>query len=234
MNEAKIAAVTGANKGIGFEIASQLAALGVRVIATARDEARGKKALDALTAEGGSVIFHQLDVTEPESIERFRKFVEKEFRRLDILVNNAGVFLDKGVSGLEVGLDAMRGSMEANVYGPLALCQAFIPLMRKNGYGRVVNVSSHLGQLASMGASGLAYRVSKAAVNAVTRVLAAEVEGENILVNTMHPGWINTDMGGPKAPGTAAEGADTAVWLATLPDGGPSGGFFKDREPMNW
>jgi len=234
MNEAKIAAVTGANKGIGFEIARQLAALGVRVIATARDEARGKKALEALTAEGGDMVFYQLEVTDPESVARFYNYVEKEFGRLDILVNNAGVFLDKGVSGLEVGLDAMRGSMEANVYGPLALCQAFIPLMQKNGYGRVVNVSSGMGQLAKMGRTALAYRVSKAAVNAVTRVLAAEVEGENILVNTMHPGWIKTDMGGPEAPGTAAEGADTAVWLATLPDGGPSGGFFKDRVPMDW
>jgi NAD(P)-dependent dehydrogenase (short-subunit alcohol dehydrogenase family) len=128
----------------------------------------------------------------------------------------------------------LRDAFETNVIGALAVTQACLPLMRANGYGRIVNLSSELGQLASMGTGTPAYRVSKAGLNALTRTLAAELAGTNIKVNTISPGWVRSDMGGPSAPRTLEQGADTAVWLATLPDDGPSGGFFKDRNPIAW
>jgi NAD(P)-dependent dehydrogenase (short-subunit alcohol dehydrogenase family) len=153
---------------------------------------------------------------------------------LDILVSNAGVLMERMKSGLRVDLDTVREIMETNVYGPLLLCQALVPLMRRHSYGRIVNVSSGMGQLADTGAADLAYRMSKTALNAVTRVLAAELQGANILVNSMCPGWVRTGMGGSGAPRSVQQGSDTAVWLATLPSDGPTGGFFRDREQIPW
>lgn len=234
MADKRIAVVTGANKGIGFESVRHLSRVGVKVILTARDEARGEKASEVLMREGMDVLFHQLDVTDGKSIKNLHEYVLKEHGKLDILVNNAGVFLDRDESGSEVNPDTVRKTMETNVYGPLVLCQTFIPLMKKNGYGRIVNVSSGMGQLSDMGAGYLAYRLSKTALNAVTRVIAEEVRGSNILVNSMSPGWTRTDMGGPNATRGPELGADTIAWLATLPDGGPTGGFFMDRKSITW
>jgi NAD(P)-dependent dehydrogenase (short-subunit alcohol dehydrogenase family) len=149
-------------------------------------------------------------------------------------VNNAGVLLESMKGGLRVDLDTVRETKETNTYGPLLLCQTLIPLMRRNACGCVVNVSNGMGQLAGIGAGDLAYRTSKTALNAVTRVLAAERRGTNILVNSMCPGWVRTDMGGVGASRSVQQGADTVVWLATLPDGGPTGGFFRDRERIPW
>ncbi len=234
MVERKIALVTGANRGIGLEICRQLARRGVKVILTARDEHKGRAACEELNREGLDVVFHQLDVTDPISIERVADYVEREFGRLDILVNNAGIFMDKGVAGLDVDLETVRKTMETNVYGPLVLCQTFIPLMRRHNYGRIVNMSSSIGSLSEMEGLYLAYRMSKAALNAVTRVLAEEVKGSNILINSACPGWVKTEMGGPRAERSIEEGADTPVWLALLPDDGPSGGFFQDRKAFPW
>lgn len=234
MGDKRIAVVTGANKGIGFETVRHLSRAGVKVILTARDKARGEKASEALIREGMDVLFHQLDVTDGKSIKNLHEYVCREFGKLDILVNNAGVLLDRDKSGLDVDPDTVRKTMETNVYGPLVLCQTFIPQMRKNGYGRIVHVSSGMGQLSDMGAGYLAYRLSKTALNAVTRVIAEEVRGSNILVNSMSPGWTRTDMGGPNATRSPELGADTITWLATLPDGGPTGGFFMDRKPITW
>ena len=128
----------------------------------------------------------------------------------------------------------VREAMETNVYGPMLLCQAFVPLMRKHRYGRIVNLSSGMGQLTHMNGGCPAYRISKTSVNALTRILADELKDENILVNSMCPGWVKTDMGGAGATRELPEGADTAVWLATLPDGGPNGGFFRDRKAFEW
>jgi NAD(P)-dependent dehydrogenase (short-subunit alcohol dehydrogenase family) len=237
--EKRVALVTGANRGIGFEIARQLGARGYKVILTARDEKKGVPAAESLKAEGLDVIFHQLDVTDPAGVRRITGFVDKEFGRLDALVNNAGVYLDKGANFdggdvLSSDLDLVKKTMETNFYGPLRLCQALAPLMKKHNYGRIVNMSSGMGQLHDMGSGSFAYRLSKTAINVLTRVLASELAGANILVNSCSPGWVRTQMGGLSAPLTPAQGADTPVFLATLPDGGPTGGFFKDRRKIEW
>jgi NAD(P)-dependent dehydrogenase (short-subunit alcohol dehydrogenase family) len=150
--------------------------------------------------------------------------------RCDILVNNAGIVADpRGSRVLDSKLATYRETLDTNLLGPLLLAQALVPLMKKNRYGRIVNISSGQGQLADMGVGTPAYRISKTALNALTRTLAAELQGSGILVNSACPGWVRTDMGGPGAPRTVEQGADTPVWLATLPDGGPTGGFFRDR-----
>ena len=233
-NEEKIAVVTGGNRGIGYEICRQLARLGVAVILTARDEEKGRKAAEVLQEDGLRVRFHTLDVDDPESIRRLREFVERGFGRLDILVNNAGINIDAGRTGEDVDLETVSKTVRTNAYGPLLMCQAFLPLMRKVNYGRIVNVSSTMGSLTEMAGGYPAYRISKAALNAVTRVLAHESMGTNIRVNSMCPGWVRTEMGGAEAERSPAEGAETAVWLATLDDGGPTGGFFRDRKTVAW
>jgi NAD(P)-dependent dehydrogenase (short-subunit alcohol dehydrogenase family) len=155
--------------------------------------------------------------------------------RADVLVNNAGVMLDGGGRRIaDLSLDVLQATLEVNLYGALRVTQALLPMMRRHRYGRIVNLSSGLGQLADMGSGTPAYRISKTALNAFTRILAAELEGTNIKVNSLCPGWVRTDLGGPNAPRSVEEGADTAVWLATLPDKGPSGGFFRDRKRIAW
>lgn len=231
----RIVVVTGGNRGIGFEICRQLAKRGLHVVLTARSAAKGRAAAAVLRDEGLEVEPRQLDVTSARSIKALAAHLNKRHGRLDVLVNNAGVLLDpRGSRLLDSKVNTYRDTLETNLFGPLMLCQALVPLMRKNGYGRIVNLSSRLGQLSDMGTGTPAYRISKTALNALTRTLAAELRDTNILVNSMCPGWVKTDMGGPKAPRTPEEAADTAVWLATLPDGGPSGGFFRDRQPLPW
>jgi len=234
MSEKKIAVVTGANRGIGFEICRQLARQGTHVVLTSRDEEKGQAACHKLVAQGLDVRYHPLDVTDPDSIQRLETFVRKECKRLDILVNNAAVYLEGQVSVVNLKLDLLRLTLETNFYGPLMLCQACVPLMKRRGYGRIVNVSSGAGQMTDMGRGYPAYRISKAALNALTLILAAELRGTDVLVNAMCPGWVRTDMGGPSAPRSVEEGADTAIWLATLPNGGPQGGFFRDRQAILW
>lgn len=237
----KVAVVTGANRGLGFETCRQLAKQGIQVILSSRDEAKGKAAAEKLQAEGLDVNYHPVDVTNPDSIEHLPQFVRDRFGKLDILVNNAGVLLDgqsePESSVFHAKISTLQQTIETNVYGPLLLCQALIPLMKEQNYGRVVNVSSGIGQLAGMeemNASYPAYRISKTALNVVTRMLANELKGTNILVNSVCPGWVKTDMGGSNAPRTIEQGIDTIVWLATLPDDGPSNGFFRDRQPIPW
>lgn len=230
----RVAVVTGANRGLGFETCRQLAQQGYQVVLTSRDEVKGEAAAEKLRRAGGSIVYHPLDVTSAESISRLRAFVVREFGRADVLVNNAALYLDEGRDVLDVELEVFRTTIETNVYGPLLLCQQFVPLMLKQNYGRVVNVSSGSGQLADMGSDTPAYGMSKTALNALTLMLARRVRGRNILVNAVCPGWVRTEMGGPYAPRSVEEGADTIVWLATLPDGGPNGGFFRDRQPIEW
>ncbi len=238
--ENRVAVVTGGNRGIGFEICRQLARRGLTVVLTSRDEDAGREACRRLEGEG-SVRYHRLDVVRPEDIRALAGFLEGEFGRCDVLVNNAGIFPDAPHAGvetlpsvLETRVETIERAMRTNVYGPLSLCQALVPLMRRRGYGRIVNVSSGMGRLTDMNGGFAAYRISKTALNALTRILADELKTENILVNSMCPGWVRTDMGGPRAPRSPEEGADTAVWLATLPDDGPRGGFFRDRRSMVW
>jgi NAD(P)-dependent dehydrogenase (short-subunit alcohol dehydrogenase family) len=233
-SERRIAAITGANRGIGLEICRQLARKGAHVILTSRDEAKGRAACEGLAAEGLDISYHPLDVTDPTSVQRLADFVRREHGGLDILVNNAGIGIDDQASLLDADLGVIRSTLDTNLYGPLLLCQALVPHMKQRGYGRVVNLSSGMGQLSEMGSGSPAYRISKTALNALTRILAAELRGTNVLVNAMCPGWVRTDMGGPSAPRSVEQGADTAVWLATLPDTGPQGGYFRDREAIPW
>ncbi len=230
----RVALVTGANRGIGFEIARQLARRGLRVLLGSRTLTKGRAASRLLAEEGLAAEPVRLDVTDPAQI----KSLARELRAaggLDVLINNAGVLLDpRGGRFLDVRLATCERTLATNLYGPLLLLQAMLPLMIERGYGRVVNMSSELGQLEEMGSGTPAYRISKTALNALTRIVASDTRGTGVLVNSMCPGWVRTEMGGPEAPRTVAQGADTAVWLATLPGDGPSGGFFRDRKRIAW
>ncbi|MDZ4736672.1 MAG: SDR family oxidoreductase [Rhodospirillaceae bacterium] len=235
----RLAVVTGANRGIGLEIVRQLAQKGMRVVLTARDPRKGRAAAKTLQDDGLDVTFHKLDVADAGSIASFARWLRKTEGRLDVLVNNAGIYLDvlpdrSTESAFVTNRRKLRTTMEVNLEGPFFLMQTLIPLMRENGYGRIVNVSSGSGQLTDMGGHEAAYRISKTALNAATSIFAAETKGTGILVNAFCPGWVRTDMSGPEAPRSVAQGADTAVWLATLPKGGPTGGYFRDREPLPW
>ena len=230
----RIALVTGASRGIGLKVCRQLAARGIRTLLTARSEDKGRAAAGALAAEGLPVAFVRLDVTDEANLQAVAEYVTRQLGRLDILINNAAVALDRKQPGLEIGMDAVRGTIETNVYGPLRLIQLFVPVMRNHGYGRIVNVSSGLGSFSRIAAGKLAYRMSKVALNAMTRVVADELAGTNILVNAVTPGWVRTHMGGIHAERSADEGTEGILWLATLPDDGPRGKFFKDRTEFPW
>ena len=232
----RVAVVTGGNRGIGFEICRQLARHGgFKVVLAARDGKKGARAAKDLQDEGLDVEFHVLDVANEASIRTFAGWLQATCRRCDVLINNAGVMADpRGSRVLDSKVATYRETLETNLIGPLLLIQALAPLMKRHGYGRIVNLSSGQGQLSDMGPGTPAYRVSKTALNALTRTLAAELQGSGILVNSMCPGLVRTDMGGAAAPRSVEQGADTAVWLATLPDRGPSGGFFRDRKSIPW
>lgn len=230
----RVGLVTGASRGIGLEVCRQLGAAGYTVVLTARDPEKATRAVDTLRQEGIMAHFQSLDVKDPASVRRAADFVDRELGRLDALVNNAAIAIDPRESLETVNLDVMRRTLETNLLGALACCQAFLPLMKRQGYGRIVNVSSGRGSFSKLGPGGPCYRISKIALNALTVILADEVKDRNILVNAMTPGWVRTRLGGLKAPRSISEGAETAVWLATLPDDGPHGRFFKDRQELPW
>jgi NAD(P)-dependent dehydrogenase (short-subunit alcohol dehydrogenase family) len=234
MGEGKIAIVTGANRGLGFEICRQLGRNQFEVLLTSRNVMKGRQACELLQKENLNVHFLELDVSSQASIEKFAVIVTKDYGRADVLINNAGIMPDRNVGIVNISAAVVRDTFETNVMGPLILIQSILPLMYKNNYGRIVNMSSELGSLNQMGAGYPAYRISKTGLNALTRIFAGELHGTNILVNSMSPGWVKTDMGGAGAPRTVEEGADTAVWLAMLPDESPSGGFYRDRVPIEW
>lgn len=230
----RIALVTGANRGIGFEICRQLVAQGLHVILTSRNAEQGQHAWQQLQSTQPHSSYYQLDISDPHSVRQVLAQVQHEFGRLDVLVNNAGVYLDEGLSLFAIDDQTMHTSLDVNFYGAFYACRAFVPLMQQQNYGRVVNVSSGYGAMSEMRARTAAYKISKVALNALTRIIADEVHAYNIKVNAMCPGWVHTDMGGPAAPRSPAQGADTAVWLAMLADNGPTGGFFRDRQPIEW
>lgn len=232
----RIAVVTGANRGIGLEVCRQLARRdGYQVVLTSRNAKKGHTAAQSLAGEGLPVAFMRVDVTDAAAVVGLAGWLEETYGRCDVLVNNAGVMLDpRGSRLLDAEPGVFRDTFEVNFLGSVRMAQALVPLMRRHRYGRIVNFASGLGQLSEMAGGTPAYRVSKTAVNALTRMLAAELEGSGILVNSLCPGWVRTGMGGPGAPRSVEEGADTAVWLATLPAGGPTGGFFRDRKRIAW
>ncbi|MBP2474839.1 NAD(P)-dependent dehydrogenase (short-subunit alcohol dehydrogenase family) [Crossiella equi] len=226
--------MTGANRGIGYAIAGQLAERDIHVVATARDIEHANRTATDLISQGWAASGVRLDVTEPDTIAAAVQHTLDQHGRIDILVNNAGIS-DGDQQPSRIDLELVSRVWEVNVLGAWQCAEAVVPAMRAAGYGRIVNLSSTLGSLHHMTRpTEPAYRVSKAALNAVTRVLAAELADTGILVNSASPGWVRTDLGGPNAPRTVEQGADTPVWLATLPDDGPTGGFFYDREPLEW
>jgi NAD(P)-dependent dehydrogenase (short-subunit alcohol dehydrogenase family) len=231
----KIAIVTGGNRGLGLETARQLMRNDVFVIVGARDKPKCETALEELKREGANVDAFPLDVNDTKMVKRFVEYLEKTHGSPSILVNNAGVYPEATTSRVvDTPTSVWRETFETNLFGAVRMCREVVPLMAKLRYGRIVNMSSGLGQLHQMGEGSPAYRVSKAALNALTRTLAAEVAGSGILVNSMSPGWVKTDMGGEDAPRSVEEGADTAVWLCLLPSNGPTGQFFRDRKPIPW
>ncbi len=237
MSALPTAVVTGADRGLGLETVRQLARRGYRVLLTARRDAAGQAAAAALAADGHAVHFRHLDVTVPAAVQALGDHLKTAFGRIDVLVNNAGIFPDRRSDGaassiFTADLDTIRRAMETNTLAALHLCQVLIPLMQGNG--RVVNVSSGMGQLSDMNGGCPGYRLSKVSLNAVTRIFADELQGTNVKVNSVCPGWVRTDLGGSDAPLGVAEGAKGIVWAATLPDDGPSGGFFRHGEPIPW
>lgn len=238
MAETRIALVSGANRGIGLEIVRQLSRNGMLAVLGSRDVERGREAAATLASEGLEPPVVALDVTDSASVKAAIDEVMNLFGRIDVLVNNAGI-LKEGQTPqeskvLDVSPALVTETYETNTVGPLRMIQAVVPIMQKGAYGRVVNISSGAGQLSDMQAGYPAYRMSKAALNALTRVTAAELGPSPIKVNAMCPGWVRTDMGGPNATRTVQQGAETAVWLAMLPDTGPTGGFFRDKAPIAW
>jgi NAD(P)-dependent dehydrogenase (short-subunit alcohol dehydrogenase family) len=229
-----VALVTGANRGIGREVARQLAARGYEVLLSARDGEKARTAAEELTrSTGGSLLPLTLDVSDPQSIAAAAERVRAEPGRLDVLVNNAGIGSDFGVAGAEPDFAAIQRALDTNFYGAYRLTIELLGLMRKSAHPRIVNVSSGMGGLTEMGGWSPGYRISKAALNATTRILATELKDAGFLVNSACPGFVNTDMGGPMgATKPVEDGAAGIVWLATLPDDGPSGGFFRDRRPV--
>ena len=230
----RVALVTGANRGIGLEVCRQLAALGLRVVLTARDRKKADAAAASLGGTPEEVIAVQLDVTDARSIREAGQEVADRAGHVDMLVNNAAILLGESQGVLDIPIDDYRKTFETNVFGAIAVCQTFVPAMTRRRYGRVVNVSSRAGQLSRTGSYAPAYSISKTALNGFTRQLAAATTGADVLVNAACPGWVRTDMGGSGAPRSVEQGADTIVWLATLPAGGPSGGFFSDRKLLDW
>ncbi|MEA2141384.1 MAG: hypothetical protein QOC91_1483 [Solirubrobacteraceae bacterium] len=228
------ALVTGANRGIGREVARQLAGRGYDVLVTARDVDQASEAAEQIVAEtGASARSLALDVSDPTSVEAAAAAVSVDPGRLDVLVNNAGVGLDFGVSGTTPDFEAIEQTLQTNFYGAYRLTIALLDLLRQSAHPRIVNVSSGMGGVAEMGGWSPGYRVSKAALNAVTRILATELTDDGFLVNSACPGFVKTDMGAPMGASKSVEdGASGIVWLATLPDDGPTGGFFRDGRPV--
>jgi NAD(P)-dependent dehydrogenase (short-subunit alcohol dehydrogenase family) len=230
--ERPLAIVTGANRGIGLEVVRQLAALDYTVVLGSRDPHKGETAARRLRASD-RVLVRRLDVTDQASIDALRRELDPQFRSLNALVNNAATNYDSDVNAIDADLNAVRETLETNLYGAWRMCQAFRPMLHRSRHGRVVNVSSEAGSLTEMGGGTPAYAISKVALNALTRMLAAELRRDRILVNSVDPGWVATDMGGPGGR-PVREGAASVVWAVELPDGGPSGGFFRDGKPAPW
>lgn len=230
----KVALVTGGNRGIGYELVKQLALKGFKVILTSRNPEAGHKATQKLKESNLEVSFVSIDVDNQESIRQAAITVNERYGRLDVLINNAGVYLDENKKLVAMDPSTLEKTMATNFFGVYHVIRSFIPLMEKQGYGRIINISSEYGAMSEMSHPGVgAYKLSKFALNGLSRLLATEVHGD-IKINVVDPGWVSSDMGGPSAPRTPKQAAESILWLATIGPEGPSGGFFRDGKPINW
>jgi NAD(P)-dependent dehydrogenase (short-subunit alcohol dehydrogenase family) len=234
----KIALVTGANRGLGFETSKQLANNGFKVYMGCRDGIKGKVACELLKEEGLNVELLEIDVTKTKEIRSAVDVLKSNNEIPDVIVNNAGVFLEMlsekvHDSILTVDPVIVLKTIETNTMGPLKLLQALVPYMKEKEDARIINISSEMGQLSEMGPRAPGYRISKTALNALTKILAAELEDTNIAVNSVCPGWVRTQMGGDNATSSISEGVETTIWLATTKNP-PSGKFFRDQKEISW
>jgi NAD(P)-dependent dehydrogenase (short-subunit alcohol dehydrogenase family) len=237
-----IALITGANKGIGFETAKQLGQKGYTVLVGARDASKGNEAVNLLKTEGIDAEFVHVDMDDSSTFSHAVEKITTQYGHLDALVNNAGIFIDAGSNAKNVEIELVRKTFDVNLFAQIELTQKFIPLLEKSPAGRIVNLSSILGSL-TLNADpnspfgewrSLAYNSSKAALNAFTTILAYHLKDTKIKVNSAHPGWVKTDLGGSEAPMELEDGAKTSVWLATLPEDGPTGGYFHMQDKLPW
>ena len=236
----KIALVTGANRGLGLETSRQLAKEGFKVYMGCRNLEKGQVAAEALSTLGLDVEAHKLDVTKTQDIRDFHNTLRSRSENVDVLINNAGVFLESdgpqdttSSSILKVDPVIILKTIEANTMGPLKLIQSILPMMLERGSGRIINLSSGMGQLEDMGGHWPGYRMSKTALNALTKIVDAEVQDKNVFVNSVCPGWVRTDMGGKDAHRSIEEGVETTVWLA-LCENPPRGKFLRDKKVIPW
>lgn len=239
----RVALVSGSSRGLGLEAARQLAEAGLRVVVTGRDGLAGKAAADKLASDGLEVLYRPLDVEREDSVHAIAEFIESEpaLGRIDVLVNNAGLCrgldteaqTDTAPTILDAPEGALRGSLDAGCLGALRLSRALLPLMRRGGYGRIVNLSSRAGRIQGMDGRHPGYSLAMLALNALTRMLAAQLESEPILVNAVDPGYRPTPSEHSReAPPPLAEAAAEVVWAATLPDDGPSGRLLRQRQAV--
>ena len=230
----KVALVTGGNRGIGYELVKQLALNGFKVILASRDQEKGYEAVQKLKELDLDVLFMLMDVDNQESIRQASITINDEYGRLDVLINNAGVYLDQNKKLLNMDPSILEKTMVTNFFGVYHVIRFFIPLMEKKGYGRIINISSEYGAMSEMSYQGVgAYKLSKYSLNGLTQLVASETNGD-IKINAVDPGWVSTDMGGPSAPRTPKQAAESILWLATIESDGPNGGFFRDGKQIDW
>lgn len=231
--EQRVALITGANRGIGFETARQLSQRGLHVVVASRDEEKGRCAAKDIENVGKVSVLH-LDVSSSEIVQSAVRRFGAIADRLDVLVNNAGVYPDEGQTVLTLPRNRLVQTFQTNTFGPLEVTQAFLPYLRRAASARVINVSSGYGQLDGLSAGVPSYCLSKLALNGLTIMLAEALRADGIAVNSMCPGWVRTDMGGSNATHSVAEGADTAVWLADEAPHELTGKFFRSRQEIDW
>jgi NAD(P)-dependent dehydrogenase (short-subunit alcohol dehydrogenase family) len=230
----RLVLITGANRGIGFETAKQLAVRGWHVVVASRDPDSGKQAVKAIEAGGGMATQLTLDASRSESIGNAAKRFSKIAEKLDVLINNAGIYPDEGTNLLTVSRQRMADTFQTNTFGALEVTQAFLPILRRSTAGRIIHVSSGYGQLEGLSPEAPSYCLSKLALNGLTIMLSQSLAPDHIAVNSMCPGWVRTEMGGPNATRSVEEGADTAVWLADEAPHELTGKFFRDRREIAW